>query len=738
MSEIGSGIRSFVKRQLELRSRINNRSEPKLTIDQQLSLTNSTSVWIKMSSAVSIVGKSRAQQLGASGVDLAKDNVLFGGSLGQGTYQDYKVDTSAAQFGQRPKPGITDATIQYKNRFGTLRTAIVHFKCWTLDDLNKLEVLYMRPGYTVLLEFGKSLYANETSNGNVTYVNNPPYITDFFTKGYSKNGLYDEIDRRRVTSGGNYDALFGFIKNYTWSLQPDGSYNCTTEIITIGEIVESLKMTYGRYQNPVKSTQDQEAVNVAPANTKAQLERELELKYQRDNRTAVHTSLSKIVNYLYTNSLLYSVYNLSDDELIDIAGTIEGIDTDSLTRLRKVMYLKFEEGSPGTTEDNWSYGVHKHYIKIGLLNHIVNQQLLYINKNSPLMQIRTDMKNSKFLTTPGEEHISVNTSVCYIPTKGTRIGIPGSVSNVVGRISDINTAVANSGERIHTNEIYVEISYLKNLLDSILDRSPEGNNEVDVYTFYQLLIRDIKAATGSINDYELAHWDKDEFDIVDRNYVGRFSDRPKIDLLGLNSLVKGFSLQSKLSPKITTQIAISAQANSTAVNSDATALGALNVGLIDRIASKRQARPDSIGTQAAQDAENAQTAQAQAAADRVTELKEFFKTVRREISDGEIISYDFPTMETKYAEYLRNEISGTALADKTRHRAIIPFELSITLEGISGIRIAETFEIGTEVLPAVYKYNNGKSRVAFIVVGVDHTLSGREWSTNIRAQTINN
>ena len=36
----------------------------------------------------------------------------------------------------------------------------------------------------------------------------------------------------------------GSIKNYSWKARPDGGYDCTTNIISMGEVVESLKVNY--------------------------------------------------------------------------------------------------------------------------------------------------------------------------------------------------------------------------------------------------------------------------------------------------------------------------------------------------------------------------------------------------------------------------------------------------------------------------------------------------------------
>ena len=38
--------------------------------------------------------------------------------------------------------------------------------------------------------------------------------------------------------------MYGYVKNYNWTARMDGGYDCTTTIISIGEIMESLKAGY--------------------------------------------------------------------------------------------------------------------------------------------------------------------------------------------------------------------------------------------------------------------------------------------------------------------------------------------------------------------------------------------------------------------------------------------------------------------------------------------------------------
>ena len=136
-------------------------------------------------------------------------------------------------------PGITGVQIRSINRFGVLKEATVTFNCWDIKQLQELELIYMRPGFTALLEWGHSLYYTDASNFETT----PETVSSFFTKGTTKEDIYNEIEKLKTQSNQNYDGILGFVKNFSWSYRSDGGYDCTTNLISIGEIVESLTLS---------------------------------------------------------------------------------------------------------------------------------------------------------------------------------------------------------------------------------------------------------------------------------------------------------------------------------------------------------------------------------------------------------------------------------------------------------------------------------------------------------------
>jgi hypothetical protein len=208
---------------------------------QELTFINSNTSWVKFASSVNVNGSP----------DLASQNVLTGGTLFNGNQRfgvgaessnAYSLKNTKGEnniLGIKPMPGITSVEIHNKGAYGSLRQATVNFQCWDIKQLEILETLYMRPGYTVLLEFGRNTYFE---NGKINPIR---YKDDFFTQqNVDLHSYLNDLHKRAVDSKGHYDSLFGYITNYAWNARGDGGYDCKTEIISTGEILESLKVNY--------------------------------------------------------------------------------------------------------------------------------------------------------------------------------------------------------------------------------------------------------------------------------------------------------------------------------------------------------------------------------------------------------------------------------------------------------------------------------------------------------------
>ena len=196
-----------------------------------------------------------------TGPELARNWVLEGGVKGFNSqrsgfntgqystmegeaYGDISIRSDAADsFGIVPMPGIVDATIDTKSDNGSLREATVNFVCHNRRQLEILETLYMRPGYPILLEWGWTPYiSNPLKDENPHIERDIPTILDsFMDASENLTSLNNKIFKNKKDSSGNYDGFIGFCKNFSFKVREDGGYDCITEIIAHGEILESLR-----------------------------------------------------------------------------------------------------------------------------------------------------------------------------------------------------------------------------------------------------------------------------------------------------------------------------------------------------------------------------------------------------------------------------------------------------------------------------------------------------------------
>jgi len=265
---LGKPVEKGVIKQVTARQKI--LQDPERAVDGGFGFFAQKMPWVRLTSAIDIAGSDENAKLNilTNGINLAGESVVPG-------YQD------SATLGIRPKPGITTMNLNTHNRFGSLRTATVQFTVPSVEQLDVYEQLFMRPGYSALLEWGHSKYLDSESPGYP--VKDIPLLLDFFKTGASspktKTQIYQNLENLRETYRYNYDGMYGLVKNFSWSLQQDGTYACSVDIVSIGSVLESLNINIA-----VTNEEIQDYGNLAAADT-----REERLEEIRDKRSIVKT-----------------------------------------------------------------------------------------------------------------------------------------------------------------------------------------------------------------------------------------------------------------------------------------------------------------------------------------------------------------------------------------------------------------------------------------------------------------
>lgn len=199
---------------------------------------------------------------GASG--LSQQFILYGGTsiylnnsykqrTGLGRKGSYSPlgDNEIKKYGYRPMPGITNVSIETQGRLGSVRAATVNFKCWDKSQLDIIDALYFRLGYSMFLEWGHT-YFYPSENAKIDDKTNltPDQLAstellfslDPFKAGLTKEDIYLHISKNSRRSEGNYDAMLGIVTNFNFSYNQEGGYDCMIKIISLGYLADGIKI----------------------------------------------------------------------------------------------------------------------------------------------------------------------------------------------------------------------------------------------------------------------------------------------------------------------------------------------------------------------------------------------------------------------------------------------------------------------------------------------------------------
>jgi len=764
---IGESFDPYVNAQVDIRqSKLGqtNRDNELLTY-----LTSKTS-WIRLASSVDILSNldiDKVAELGISyteiGSNLAKNNILQGGNKRStdsnsprgGIISNYGTDptqaygfNSTSEFGLIPPPSVESFEITPKNN-GSLSQAKIKLKCFSKQQFKIIEALYLRLGYHLLLEWGHSLYYD--NDGSL--VSNPIYTNsvDTFFNADSVTKVMDAIKSTRESSHGNYDALVGRVTNFDWSVSPDGQYEIELSVTSTGDIIESLAISTplpfkGKEDSASAGDDDEEqkssAIDATPLGRM--------LKYFR---TVLNWPL--LLGPVFLNELgNKSIYGLSTTAVkfkealtnskIQKLSAFNGItpfdsDTSSTPVNNVEPYAENEIAfinGEGISSDYDYY-----FIKFGALLRIIQNFLLIYNKTpgsdnpiEPITHIDYDYgDNQAYLPL---SIFSADPRVCLIPSKlkasykafwltRTKINDFTNLNNLLGTdFFDSNNEFACNFMHTHLN-----MEFVKQCLSDSLTKE----NEIKLLDFLTKICEGINSSLSNYLQLEPFH-DKDTnvLHIVNKGNSDKLLNNPppvtkfRVGLFpnGESSFVKDVSINSTIPPNFATQIAIGAQANDREVSSTSTPFSKWNAGLEDRIFKEKKSSANS-------------TEQAASKAAQLEQQEEKFISLQESIAEAVYYYKDFDLdedlwdLEISIKDYFKIELNKAEKEEKASTPIIIPISLSLTADGISGIKIFQKYTITEDFLPENYQ-----NSVEFIVKGVTHTIDNGGWVTKIEGQCI--
>lgn len=616
----GSPLQPYVAQQIERRKSLvkeKNRSHSELQW-----LTNKNA-WIRVSSGANVdYNNNRFNSL--HGDALSKKYILQGGLLNhQGGSTSYKLRSGIGpdgaygiggteQFGIKPMPGITNMSVGTGGKLGTLKEITIDFICYNMEQLNIMEALYMKLGFGVLVEWGHTYYINN----NTGVIETNPSPIGFYGL-HTKEALMEAITTNRQKHFGNYDASWSTVKNFSYSLNNNGGFDCQIKLVGAGDILESLKINLsGEYPKndvatsisssiyPVVSDANESLLNSALYNIYSKdVVVGDNVEIQVDSDDTYIASLQPYFNNLNINmsdwdnnpELIRKGYNfrlintpgMNSPHDGDINGTIDNIYK---SHFFGRLVVGFEiDGALLNENDISSKGLEQVYITLGNLLLLVKANGMIFNQEKP-----KDKKNQKpyiyidvnpatnlCYTFPG--HCSLDPSICLIGSEKLPFGITSEFFDKIK--SDFPFYDKNGGRFMHT---LVNIDWVASILKKQRGASPKG--DVNFVDFIQEVLTGISKATGGFNDFRIVPDDDTRcIRILDdqktANIKTQGTSYTEIPVLGAHSLAYNFNYSSKISPNMAAMITIAAQSQPYGVQSskNALAFSHLNKGLYNRL-----------------------------------------------------------------------------------------------------------------------------------------------------------
>ena len=589
---------------------------------QQIQYLNNTSAWVKLASGMEFVtekngikGIDRLKTLisednigSYGGMELARKTVLFNGltEVETATYNDdgskvekisnnisragYSQDKSiwndstvyglgGPEFGQQPMPGIKSISIKSLNR-GSIREANVKIKAYNKNQFAIIELLYLRIGFTMMLEWGNDKFIN--NKGELQPMGNT-IIEDlwFVNRFVSQNHALSDIERYREIYSGNYDGFFGKVSNFTWTFASDGSYDIDLKLITMGDVVESLQLNVPISPDQVSLVKLKlEDIEENPNETKNTPYKDLE------DSPILNAAQTNIIGKYLFDSLAWDEYWNPDEK-------------------KEYFLLKSDKWQKTERKRIKAPKQYSYYMTFGELIRLCTSYTVAQVQNGadiifPQVDVDNDEADNKINYYPNQ--ISLDPRVCIFKYKFGGVDLGSPLFNAKGitppkELEPLKEYISVKGKNIMYGKlmnVYLNYDFISKCLN---DTNDDG--EISIYKFFKKICSGINGALGNVNNIEPIIKDDITLTFIDQNpipgYLESFEKKDDIvdlEVYGYNptnqksNFVKDISFKTSITPELSSIISIGTTAGGSVTKNDSTAFSFWNTGLKDRYQSK--------------------------------------------------------------------------------------------------------------------------------------------------------
>lgn len=749
---VGEGFNPIIIKQIDQRQKIYGSAN---RTNEQLSYLNARTGWVKLVSSVNLIDNNIRGGFGVGGSNLAQENVLFNGTTNESpdkgaleTYQRggiwdgkptidgarikqpynyYAYGMGGTDYGLRPMPGIKSATIKTETR-GSIKTAEVKIQANNRQQFDIIDLLYMRLGFSMLLEWGNSSYFDNDGK----YINDSRHsLADDFLLGKLKyDTIYKKIQDEREKSCGNYDALIGKVVNFSWNFTKDLTYEITLKIISMGDVIESLKtnallpggslntstptpVTGSTPPEPTPETVIKDFANVHEIG-KMFYEKQQQLAPLRPGNDGISTILERDLEYNGSS-------NNNSVSFFKQAYRDQGA-TQYYVRLG--WFLKWIEKNLIPDVDSGDDDINNQ-ITLLKINNRVNENIIYLLGR----QISTDpgicLFKVRFKTPSGFIQFANDADNFYASSvDGNRYGyIMNSYFNMTWILTQMQSLKNKDGKVPLFSLLECLCTGWNNATGDFNKLSPVVDTETNEIKFVDEVILPNKDAF--LNDL------KKSTELANFNIQGYYFN-PSGSSTG--GFVRDLNFTTTVPPNLATMITVGATSQGYVVGQDATALSRMNAGLVDRFKKSLKTKGTSkTDTPSSGSILKDYKAQIDAFNVFVGDLGSW-KGQKFPKWNQEAITA-FSNAATTFYEY--DQAKQTQKAQETNKSAaspnagFLPFDLSITMDGLSGMKVYQKYIIDTTYLPSNYP-----SSLEFIIKGISNTIENNEWITTLESMAV--
>jgi hypothetical protein len=634
----------------------------------------------------------------------------FGGAYGFGSRDDIQNER-----GFVPMPGITNINFQYKND-GALATATVQIKAFNRSQFQLIDVLFQRPGYTVLLEFGSTVYLDNEGNLVEASYDTEPF-RHMFKTDQDMFKLHEVIAKEKAKWNGNYEGFFAKITKWNWKFNADGSYDITISLIGMGDVIDSLK------------------VNVAIDKKSAEtIDNKIGFfeKFS-DPNPIVASAKSSRLNYALWDTFQKAKDSKDIKSPVTISNyvSVEKDENGIVTKINPPATFQFNFGaltiSGATVDEEFKYDPQT-YITLRTLLALISSTLSISGKNGEKITpyILFDMNTNSFLlddnyiaTFPG--NFSSDPNICLIPYESIstditeQVRLPTTVVNEILKKSNFFTVDDNPliGRMM---DIYINIGFIIKTFNSSINE----NNEVILIEFLKNVLNGVNNSLGGLNNFRVIHnKDTNLFEIrseVNLNIKPKSTPHP-INTFGVpkdnGSFVREVDFSSELTDKYATMLSIGAQADGNISQNNSTAFSIYNKGLVDRVINQTV---DTTRT----DTDDKSKIEDLFTPDIITCFEDVYNLKKFTNDNTSILS----NINSQYCKLASGKLTQLK---KSLAPFFLPFNLSLTMDGLSGMKIYQSFKVDGKALPLTYNTND----IQLIITSLSHDVSPNGWLTKL-------